>query len=343
MISLRKRPRELPEQHVSEPAANIVETERWTYGQTLKNRLFVGAFIVAAAGTLIGASVAITKSTEREPVVIHQASVDVTHTDQSAAAYAVGYLRVWLNSTETSHEALDGYTGSLAFSAPKLPVTASGVGQIQVAKSTPHADGSYVVTLSAQLGDVPQQRYFEIVVLPHEGGFAAAALPREVASPKAQSVALPGYSKDVAGDPLIGQTLDGFFSAYLTGNGDLLRFIAPGAQVQPITPAPYEKATVTAAYADAEVPAAPADGTHARLLVRVIGLGAKGYQISSDYELSLTARAGRWEISTMGAPTAEPSQPAAPTSASAPPSSTSSPSAPPPNTTTPSTTTSPKE
>lgn len=336
MLTLRKRSRDLPRREVDELEPTVVQTERWTYGQTLKNRLFVGAFIAVSAGLVIAASVVITKSTERDPVIINQTAVDITSTDQSAAAYAVGYLRAWLSSTENDHEALDGYTGSLMFRAPKLPTTASGVGQISVVKSTPRADGSYVVAVAAQLGAAAPQRYFEIVVMPHAGAFAAAALPREVPSPTARSVALPGFSKDVAGDRLIGQTLEGFFSAYLAGTGDLQRFLSPGAQLQSLAPAPYKKATVTGAYAGAEVPAVPADGDRARLLVRVVGQGAKGYQISSDYELSVTARAGRWEISAMGSPASD--QPQTPVSTRPSPNPSASSAAPPPSTTLPSST-----
>lgn len=281
-----------------------VQTERWTQGQTFKNRLLSTAVLLTSAAALVGTSVVVSRATTPEALPVSQTQVDFTRSDQTGAAFASGYLRTWLTASAQEHKALEAYTSELQFPSPKLPAKASGAGSIDVVQMSPRNDGLYVVTLAAQVGTNPAaaQRYFEVVLSRTGQHFAAAALPREVSAPEATSKAANGYREDVKGDALVMQTLTGFFSAYLAGDGDLQRFLTPGTAVTAVKPAPYAKVTVTAASSNTPIPTTLTDGASMDLLVRAQGNGPQSYQLSTDYELTLTARAGRWEITSMGTP-----------------------------------------
>lgn len=73
-------------------------------------------------------------------------------------------------------------------------------------------------------------RYFQVPVRSGSGGaLSAAALPAEVAAPVSGEAPSLAYGQSVpvpAADPA-GQTLAGFFAAYLAGSGQLDRYLSP--------------------------------------------------------------------------------------------------------------------
>lgn len=307
-LTLKARRSERSDKPVTEATPiedpSIVETERWTHGQTLKNRAITAGVLLGTLALVVGASVTIARATTPDPVVINQAKVDIGRTDQSGPAYARAYLKAWLGASKDHHEDLDAYTDSLRFTSAVLPQKPLTTNDIAVVASSPRPEGLQVVTLAAELGEAKgAQRYFEVVLASPGGKLAAAALPREIPAPEHASTALPGYKVDATADERIRQSLNGFFAAYLAGDGDLQRFLKPGSALLPITPAPYTQAKVIEVSSSETVPETPTEGTSLQLLVRVQAIGANGYQLSTDYELTITARAGRWEISSMGTPT----------------------------------------
>ncbi|MFJ8601546.1 hypothetical protein ACIREM_23090 [Streptomyces shenzhenensis] len=63
-----------------------------------------------------------------------------------------------------------------------------------------------------------------------------------------------------------------FFATYLTGAGEVDRYIAPGVTLSPVSPAPYTAVSVEQVSAAEEAAAAekmPVDGTAVRVLARV--------------------------------------------------------------------------
>ncbi|MGO3089948.1 MAG: conjugal transfer protein [Galactobacter sp.] len=293
-------------------------TEAWTYGQTWKSRLTTYGVLALGAGALIFVSVATSHATASPTTVVEGETVDYTRTDATGASFASGYLRAWLTATDENHEAVDAYTHGLTSVAAEYPAEAQQVGQITTVETKPRSDGAYVVTLAAQVSIVDPsfapQRYFQIILVPTADGYAAAALPRQITAPTPTSQALTQYRQEVSGDAPVQQTLTGFFDAYLTGQGDLQRFLTPGTDLSPITPAPYSKISITTVMADKPVPAKAEDGTTTDLRVDLTGTASKAYSITTSYELTLTARAGRWEISSMGTPSSHTTLPSTPPS-----------------------------
>lgn len=154
-------------------------------------------------------------------------------------------------------------------------------------------------------------RYFQVAVRSGAGGvLAAAALPAEVGAPVSGEAPALAYGQSVpvpASDPA-GQTLAGFFAAYLAGSGQLDRYLSPGTALSAISPAPYARVEVEQiAETGTNDPGAQqgpaADGARRELLVQVAARDAAGQERPLVYAIAITARDGRWEIGSVeGAP-----------------------------------------
>ncbi|MFC8532432.1 conjugal transfer protein [Streptomyces sp. NPDC057249] len=145
--------------------------------------------------------------------------------------------------------------------------------------------------------------------------YAATSLPAEVNAPASAQHGDLAYGSDrgVSADNPVTDTVSRFLAAYLTGQGELNRYVSPGLQVAAITPAPYESTLVTAvrddqAADDDEADAVPEDGTQRHVLVSVSATtGGQDYLLS--YALTLTTRDGRWEVASIDtAPVLSPDQ-----------------------------------
>ncbi|MEW1889860.1 MULTISPECIES: conjugal transfer protein [unclassified Streptomyces] len=145
--------------------------------------------------------------------------------------------------------------------------------------------------------------------------YAATSLPAEVNAPAAAEHGDLAYGSDrgVSADNPVTDTVSRFLAAYLTGQGELNRYVSPGLQVAAITPAPYESTLLTGVRDDQpadsdDADAVPEDGTQRHVLVSVSATtGGQDYLLS--YALTLTTRDGRWEVASFDtAPALSPDQ-----------------------------------
>ncbi|MDQ0847695.1 conjugal transfer protein [Streptomyces sp. V1I6] len=174
-------------------------------------------------------------------------------------------------------------------------------------------------------------RYFQVPVAtaPTAGGasgYTALAMPAEVAAPeqiKAPALVYGPMRPALPADPRT-QAVTEFLTAYLTGAGELDRYLAPGTHLNAIAPAPYAGIAVDSLAIEGEkgtepVTTVPGDGTQLRLLVALRGTGHDEVRTPLTYALTLKARAGRWEIASLdGAPTSATTSPTSATSPAAP-------------------------
>ncbi|MFI8254992.1 conjugal transfer protein [Streptomyces filamentosus] len=155
-------------------------------------------------------------------------------------------------------------------------------------------------------------RYFRVPV--HSGAsgeLAAVALPAEVGALPAGQAPELGYGQAAEpspADPGV-RTLQGFFTSYLAGGGEVDRYMPPGSRLTPIVPAPYASARVErvaeygtnapgAAFPEgAQIP----EGTRRRLLVDVTAADRAGVERPLTYAVALKARDGRWEVEAVEA------------------------------------------
>lgn len=265
-------------------------------------------------------------------------------TSDGAVAYASSFLSVWLSAGKGSEDSVRAYYPAI----PSLPYPANTwlVSQAKVTSAVQGKNHVWGITLQAgvQLWDgqkyvptgqhcyaVPVQEITAAAQAP--GAYAIVALPAEVACsihgepPNAQ------YNTTVSSTTgPVADTTTAFLKALLTGAADLDRYITPGVQILPITPAPYSSIKIQSiAVGNTPQPPenltkAPADGAVITVLVAAdASIGAQT-ALPLSYSLQLTARGGRWEASALlGAP--EVAEPAAPSASPSPSSSASSPPA----------------
>lgn len=233
---------------------------------------------------------------------------------------------------------LDGESGrqsATQMTAVRVRQTAPGAWSVTVAAHVESAKGpkggKSKDSAKAPAGAL---RYFQVPVLSQRTSagsgssgaaesYVAAALPAEVAAPGGQPKQPQlGYGPErsaTPGDARV-QTVREFLGAYLTGAGELDRYLAPGLRMEPVSPAPYRKVDVESLAVAGETAAGPsagvpADGTRQRLMVQVRATGADRVSVPLSYALTLKARAGRWEIAALDATpalTAHRASPAAP-------------------------------
>ncbi|MBO0916780.1 conjugal transfer protein, partial [Streptomyces laculatispora] len=121
-------------------------------------------------------------------------------------------------------------------------------------------------------------RYFQVPVATAPdaagaSGYTALAMPTEVAAPgriKAPGLVYGPMRPALATDPRT-QAVTEFLTSYLTGSGELDRYLAPGTDLTAVTPAPYTGLALDSLAIEGEkgsepVTAVPADGTTLRLL-----------------------------------------------------------------------------
>lgn len=227
-----------------------------------------------------------------------------------ASEVALQWVQAWLTTPASRAPELQNlYAGPVT-----LPKAAATVGQIRVVDAIPSDTGVWAVSVLAHVvpagSKVAYPRYFQVLVAVTGGGQdgPVAASPLNVPTPVAgpgRSQAAPGgsYSKRIDVGPAR-ETVEGFISAYLTGQ-DVSRWVQPGANVTAAVPPGYGWATVKvtdlAADRTFDERATPPDGAQLRVLATVevteTGVTDATQKLAIQLPLELTARGGRWEIS----------------------------------------------
>ena len=170
----------------------------------------------------------------------------------------------------------------------------------------PGADGARVMV----------RRYFAVPVLarPASGASVSQAgqgspvhqmrallLPQPVAGPASGEGAELDYAQQVSPTSSLFTSLGQFLTAYAAGSGDVTRYVTPGAPIVAIAPAAYAGVELQSVLAQEGDPTSdePADGQRAQVLVTATFTTLDQQKITSQYALDLTARGGRWEVSTL--------------------------------------------
>ncbi|MFJ6722508.1 conjugal transfer protein [Streptomyces sp. NPDC091259] len=169
----------------------------------------------------------------------------------------------------------------------------------------------------------PAVRYFAVSGTggKDDGPLVITGSPAEVAAPEAAPAGTSVFDRPVPSTGPLAVSLGDFLRTYLAGTGGqgagLERYLSPGVRLTAPTAASYAPVEVKDVAADVDAAAGkdvPADGTKARVRARVEGADRAGTRWPFEYRLTVTARAGRWEISALdtGSPTHTPAAVASP-------------------------------
>lgn len=282
---------------------------RWlgtTAGSAIGARAAAGAmWCLVACGPLALLAAAVPHGAQRETSTASQASSMLSAIGPGGFAqlYVAAYLR-------------SGGTNVNAFfpDAPVAPAQGSQTGSRQVASTTVTAvtqvsPGYWSVTVAADEPTAPGKdaglHYFEVPVATSGSGhdYVATALPAEIAAPAVPAEPQAGYdtTTPVTSGPL-SAAVNQFLSAYLTGSGNLSRYLSPGTALATPSPAPYAGIQAVTIYQQAGKSAglgANAKTTTAKVLAEVQATDPTGQQWPLTYALTLTTVAGQWDVSAL--------------------------------------------
>ncbi|GHE13804.1 conjugal transfer protein [Streptomyces alanosinicus] len=297
--------------------ANVSAVLRW------------GAWLLLIAGPLLAVAAFLRPVTAvGAPVPAPKSSVVVRDTS-GPAGFAQLYVAAYVEAGKGSEASLAPYYPRMRDISLQAEPGAQHAGRLAAVRVTQVAPGYWSVTVAAlvtssskaaavsdqsaqgggQAEAGPVLRYFQVAVKAagSGGGYEAVALPAEVGAP-ATSGAMPhlDYGTPVPADthdPAVA-TISEFLAAYLTGGGELDRYLSPGTSLAAVSPAPYTKVTITQLAeqgGDFTENAPTTEGARRQLLIDVDATGADGQVRPLTYALALKARAGRWEIAAVEA------------------------------------------
>jgi Conjugative transposon protein TcpC len=286
--------------------SSAARTAGWTQGSAIATN--VG--YVLLCGMLLAGPVAVgLHFLDRAAPVAVASNADVqpglTIAEQTAGSMATGFVAAWLSATREDATALEAYVSTKSLI---LPESAIEYRDLRLVSITPDESGLMASAIVAATQPVTvvdgdktstqwAPRYYQVLTQLDGSSIRVVGLPAPIAAPAAPEDTLAlAYPATVASSQGVGQAAAAFLTAYLTGDGELGRLIAPEADLSPVVPAPYTAVRFDEIRADVAPEGTPANGDQARVLVTVSGTTAAGAELTSTYALTSIARDGRWEI-----------------------------------------------
>ncbi|MGW5464638.1 conjugal transfer protein [Streptomyces sp. NPDC003996] len=257
---------------------------------------------IAAGPVALAVAVASTPTTVQAAAPGKSTAVRTAAAVADPGGYAQLFVSAWLRSSADDATSAQARLAQSMAPDVELPHPATGAQSrplsVTAVRSAQRGGGAWSVTVAAQYAD-GRLRYYTVPVVADRAGasFTVTGAPGVVAGPARAEAATSPYRVSVP-DGDLSSAVGEFLAAYLTGAGEVSRYLAPGVSLAPISPAPYTAVLVQQVSAVDQAAAAehvPADGTKVRVLARVKARDAGG-RWPLAYELVLKARSSRWEV-----------------------------------------------
>lgn len=268
-----------------------------------------GAVVFGCLGGLIG----LFRPTARPDAPAVVAAADDAGVPAPVSGVAERTVEAWLTATEDDREALD------ALFVDGVSVADRGGAVPTVAEVTTVAgrrleDGYWTVTVAADITEpaaagavdpggaaaepATATWYVEVgIVGDVGGGLAALTTPSVMPAPPGVDDGWEQSDDDAwtpqDDDPIVA-TVQGFLSALLTGEGDPLRYLAPGGSIRAADPPPFTELVVVQMAVTGED-----DDTEVRAWTQAEATTPGGSRRVVAYELVLTRSVDRWEITEL--------------------------------------------
>lgn len=206
------------------------------------------------------------------------------------------FVSAWLRAGDGNEALLAPYYPAMVdlrgiAARPDLAVTTASVAARQVGPDY------WSITVAADTGSSGRPRYYQVGIHRIEGLYVATALPAEVPAPigiaRSPRLAVGTLDSMDLTDP-IALAVDRFLAAMLTGDGELSRYIAPGAKIIPVRPVPYGHVEMRR-MAMRELPGPP---RAAEVLAEVVATSPTRTAVL-QYPLRMAVRQGRWEVAAI--------------------------------------------
>lgn len=136
-------------------------------------------------------------------------------------------------------------------------------------------------------------RFYLVAVVENGSSWAVVGPPALVAGPVAAETPDVAVAMSGIDDAGLEEATDGFLAAYLTGDGDVTRYTAPGSQLRPVTPAPFVVVEILDAGSTSRGPGEQV------VVVAVKATDPAGAVQALRYSIVLADRGGRWEVTEL--------------------------------------------
>ena len=265
-------------------------------------------------------------STSAPPAVVDRSN------DQAVASeFAQRVVVTWLTATQQNPDALVALVKDAQLST--LPRDPFEVRDPSLARIT-QTNGTWSVTVAVTVTDartVTARRFFQVAVRLDAGSVSALTLPTPVSPPAVAPASTDDYRSQLDSTGPAAQTVAQFLTAYLTGSGDVGRYLTPGVSLAALSPAPYTSVRLEDLRGDNDVRSTDTvpDGRRLRVLATATAAVTDQQRSTVSYALTLTARAGRWEITGIDPAPAYTPRTSATTAPGTPPPSTRTTTSPP--------------
>lgn len=281
----------------------------WSQGRSLAQKAVTGILYLGIACGVLALGIQLLLPPSKPASAVSTAQTGLTVPQQEAGAYATAFVGAWLGATRQQPGALLDYIDESATSL--LSEDAWSYRDLGIVSIDPiENSGTVAVVVAANVEECDMtsdkgttfwpRRYFSVPVRVSDTGLAVLALPTPVAAPAQDSSTVQlSYTKAVSPNTSARTTVESFLGAYLAGSGDITRVISPGSTITAITPAPYQDLKVTDVRSDRTPSDSPANGDVVHVFATADVSSATGQRLTTTYALTLTARDGRWETTSV--------------------------------------------
>jgi hypothetical protein len=260
--------------------------------------------VIAAGPVALAVAVASTPTTVEAATPDTPTSVRTVAATAQPGGYAQVFVSAWLRSSADDATSAQARLAQSLAPDVELPDPATGAQpapqSVTAVRSAQRADSAWSVTVAAQYTDGSVRYYAVPVAVGGGSSFTVTGSPGVVAGPARVEAAKSPYGVSVPDGDLT-SALGEFFAAYLTGSGEVDRYLAPGVTLSAVSPAPYTAVSVqqiSAVEQAASAEQVPADGTKVHILTQVNAQDTSG-RWPLAYELTLRTRSGRWEVAAL--------------------------------------------
>ncbi len=308
-MGLRKPKEAKPGKPAKVSSTTPAQGSEWTFGRALGQKAITAGLLVAVACGPLALVTAGINGQSRPAVAQVTGEQPLTAQEQSAGEHGAAFVAAWLSATRDDEGTLSTYINPAAIG--QLSATAWKYRDLAVVSvdRTDESDlMSVVVAANIEEFDMESEsgatvwprRYFAVTVRVTDAGLSVVGLPAPIAAPaKEDSAVRLAYSQAVLPTSSARQTVEAFLSAYLAGSGDVSRYVTPGSEITAITPAPYMTLTVSDVKGDVEPSDNPSTGSVVHVLATAEVTSASDQRLTTTYALTLTARDGRWETTSV--------------------------------------------
>lgn len=274
----------------------------WHQGTSLATRTVqLGLVVALISGPIALAVVALGSRGNVAPAPAVTSSPGAGTLEASRASAAGERLVLtWLTGTQADEPVLQAQLMTNLPPTFALPDTKPAApDQVWVDSAEEVSPARWQVVVGARGGAAGAQSFFAVPVLVDAAGAAALTLPARTnppASPDAQLGPAQGLTSVTPEDPVY-QTVNGYLAAFLAGQGELDRWVAPGVSATPVQPRPCRTVKLDdVRTAVDDVPTPDRNGLQLAVIATATCRTTATTSTVSQYPLILQVRDGRWEV-----------------------------------------------